>query len=283
MTTSSSRFARLRRWLWARKGRVGATLCATALSGYGVTYAAVTLRSSPTDRSVTLPDGRSLAYRVAQAGDGTGPRVILVHGSPADASSWDRLLATSEDTLAGLEVIAIDRLGYGNSTPGAELSLRVHAQSLEPLLTRETILVGHSYGGPVALRAAAAFPDRVLGLVLVAGACDPRMQDAQTTRALIDGLGRAVPEPWAVSNRELLALTDENRGMTPVLPLVRCPVITLHGTWDPVCPHDGTVSFLETSLPSAASVETRSLARTGHNIQLSQPDEIARAIVDLTR
>mgnify|MGYP006422752319 CR=1 FL=1 len=101
---------------------------------------------------------------------------------------------------------AAHRLGYGNSTPGHELSLEAHARSLEPFLTGtfssdaqrgvRPILVGHSCGGPVALRAAVEYPDLVGGVVLVAGATDPYMQDSRWFRRLVNRVSLVVPEPW---------------------------------------------------------------------------------------
>jgi pimeloyl-ACP methyl ester carboxylesterase len=215
-------------------------------------------------------------------GGGGGRRVVLVHGAPADCSSWDRLIEQQAEALAGLEVIAVDRLGYGNSTSGTETSLAAHAASLKPLLTPGTVLVGHSYGGPVALRAAADSPELVGAVVLVAGACDAEMNDAVWARKLGDALSFAMPDSWATANRELLALTEENDAMRGVLARVVCPMVIVHGTWDPVCPHDGTVEYLRGALVNA-DVRVVSLKRAGHNLHLTHPEVVAREIVGVAR
>lgn len=258
--------------------RIAAVSLGMLVCAYGAAYAAVALAGSDADQRIMLPDGEAIAYRVLGRPEGRGERVILVHGAPADSGSWDRLWMREAESLSHLEVVAVDRIGYGNSTGGEETSLAAHALGLEPLLGPGAILVGHSYGGPVAMRAAAEFPDRVEGVVLVAGACDPFMDDAQWFRRVVDGLGPAVPEPWHVANAELLALTDENRAMIPLLERVTCPVVVVHGTWDPVCPHDGTIEFLRDALPNAASVEVVSLPRAGHNLHLSHTGKVADAI-----
>lgn len=270
----------MRRPLAILRRRPRRTLAAAlllALGAYATVYAAVATAQSPTDRAVATPDGRTLAY--LREGPTDAPRrVILLHGAPADASSWRRLLDIAPQALPEVEWIAVDRLGYGASDSAAETSLEAHARSLEPLLTPGCVLVGHSYGGPVALRAAADFPDRIGAIVLVAGATDPTMNDAETLRALLDLAPRVVPPSWAAANRELLALTGENDVMQGALGRVRCRVVAVHGEWDPVCPHDGTLGRLESDLPNAASVATISLPRAGHNLHLSRTEDVLGAI-----
>jgi len=153
---------------------------------------------------------------------------------------------------------------------------------VRPLLTPGTILVGHSYGCPAALRAAADYPELVGGLVLVAGACDAEMQDAIWARKLGVAFSFAMPDSWDTANRELLALTDENDAMRDLLDRVVCPVVIVHGTWDPVCPHDGTVQYLQGALVNA-DVRVVSLKHAGHNLHLTHPEVVAREIAAVAR
>lgn len=211
-------------------------------------------------------------------------RVVLVHGSPADASSWDRVREISGE-VAGVEWVAVDRLGYGNSTHACETSLCAQARSLEPLLVdppeHGVILVGHSFGGPVVLRAAVEFPERIAGIVLVAGACDANMKDSQWFRKGVEALGVAVPESWSHANRELLALTDENRAMEPLLDRVRCPVVVIHGTWDPVCPFEGTAAYLRSHLTGASELRIVEVDRALHNLHISHADTVMHEVLRL--
>jgi pimeloyl-ACP methyl ester carboxylesterase len=272
------------RWAWNRKGRIALTGVALLVGGYACVFAMVACAVSPTNNSVQLTDGRALAYHRPLAADGESTqaepaqRLILIHGAPADAGSWSTMIGRHGEALAGFDVVVVDRLGYGNSAEGEELSLERHARSIEPLITDGAIVVGHSYGGPVALRAAVEYADKLAGVILVAGACDPYMGDSVWAREAVDAASPLIPDSWAVANRELLALTAENRLMEPMLTEVTCPVVVVHGTWDPVCPHDGTVEYLERSLIRAAGVKTVSLTRAGHNLHLSHPDVIVGEI-----
>lgn len=277
------------RWAWGHKRRTAAYFIGTAIGVYATVFACVACAVSPTDSRVKLPDGREMAYCRWQTGAKPVARVVLVHGAPADASSWTRLRreAASNAGQDGIEWIAVDRLGYGNSTAGTESRLAEQARALEPWLDDPpqggVILVGHSYGGPVVARAAAEYPDRIRGIVLVAGACDPYMNDAQWFRRAVDGVGALIPDAWEVGNRELLDLTDQNRMMESMLDRVTCPVVVVHGTWDPVCPFEGTVSYLQKRLTSAQSVRVVRLARAGHNLHLWHPDVILNEIDTLMK
>lgn len=279
MKTSTRRQWRAR--IWRRKWRVIGVLTLVFVVAYSGVHAAVSLSSSDTDQFVTLPDGSHLAYRVVNASvssDHHRQRVIFVHGAPADATSWRRLLESHGHELHDVEVVVVDRLGYGNSSPATVASLETQAASLEPLITPGAILVGHSYGGPVVLLAAAKYSEQIAGIVIAAGACDPYMDDSQWLRRAIDAAAPVIPQAWSAANLELLALTDDNQSMINRLDEVRCRVAVLHGTWDPVCPHDGTTNFLRDSLSGATAIRVESLPRSGHNVHLSHPDKIVELI-----
>lgn len=258
---------------------IGISLIAL-LGAYTVVFVAVSSAESETDCFVTLRDGRRLAYRIVNPNEAGADRtrLIFVHGAPADAGSWNRLLDRYQKELESFEVVVVDRLGYGNSTREPETELRAHARSLEPLLTPGTLLVGHSYGGPVVLRAAAEFPELIKGVVLVAGACDPQMNDAQWLRRAIGALAPVIPDAWDAANLELLALTVENVSMRELLGEVSCSIGIVHGAWDPVCPQDGTIEYLRNELPRASAMRVESLGRTGHNVHLSNPGAIVELI-----
>jgi pimeloyl-ACP methyl ester carboxylesterase len=104
---------------------------------------------------------------------GREPAVLLIHGLPGTAEDFERV----SPLIAGRREIAIDRPGFGFSSGGYfpfDRQLRVLAGVLASLgVRRPPILVGHSYGGTVALGYAELHPGGVAGLVLVdaAAAC----------------------------------------------------------------------------------------------------------------
>ena len=126
--------------------------------------------------SVALADGTRL--NMVQLGP--GPSVVLVHPTPGSAYDWGSLPQLLVG--AGRHVVVYDRKGYGFSDRRAEgeaYTLDANAKELGQLLAaldlRDVTLVGWSYGGAVALRAAALDPERIGRLVLV-GSMGPTWQ-----------------------------------------------------------------------------------------------------------
>lgn len=94
--------------------------------------------------------------------------VLLLHGQPGTGADFAAVVA---GLPAGTTALAPDRPGYGgNATPagGFEANARWALEQLDRAGLERAVLVGHSWGGGVALTAAALAPERVLGLVLVA-------------------------------------------------------------------------------------------------------------------
>lgn len=100
---------------------------------------------------------------------GSGPGVVCLHANASTSSQWRALM----DSLARrFHVLAADGYGAGKSPPwpaDRPVSLRDEVALLEPVLARAGdpfVLVGHSYGGAVALIATVTQPHRVRALAL---------------------------------------------------------------------------------------------------------------------
>ncbi|MEA2391635.1 MAG: hypothetical protein QOK31_1744 [Solirubrobacteraceae bacterium] len=117
---------------------------------------------------------------------GEGPPVVLLHGQPGVATTWDRVTVALR---RGARVIAPDRPGYG-ATGGRAVGLRANAEVVRDLLDALEIeratVVGHSWGGGAALALAQAHPERIDGLVL---AC------SIGTRSSVDAVDRLLARP----------------------------------------------------------------------------------------
>lgn len=110
--------------------------------------------------------GARVAYRAA----GSGETVLLLHSSACSSAQWRALC---EMLQARYRVLAPDLYGYGQTDqrPGpASPGLSDAAALVDAVLSGEAErihLVGHSYGGAVALRCAADRPERLLSLTLI--------------------------------------------------------------------------------------------------------------------
>ncbi|HEX9065183.1 MAG TPA: alpha/beta hydrolase [Streptosporangiaceae bacterium] len=94
--------------------------------------------------------------------------LVLLHGQPGLGSEWDQVVA---GLPARFRALAPDRPGHGASTQvggGLDVNAAAVLADLDARGIQRAVLVGHSYGGGVALRVAATAPERVEALVLLA-------------------------------------------------------------------------------------------------------------------
>ncbi len=101
---------------------------------------------------------------------GSGPVVMLVHSSVSGARMWRRLM---DDLKDDFHVRAVNLYGYGRTSAWPSdlpQSLDDQARLVETALPKNAdavCLVGHSFGGSVAMKLAARLSGRVTGLVLL--------------------------------------------------------------------------------------------------------------------
>ena len=134
--------------------------------------------SHPTRAVVDTTSGR-IAYR--EDGDGA-ETVVLIHGALLTAD--DMMIALAGRLAPRARLVAMDRPGHGGSDPHRSDQGSLWAQATAILEACRTLglraprLVGHSFGGAVALAAAMAEPDAVSGVVAVAPICfaEPRLE-----------------------------------------------------------------------------------------------------------
>jgi pimeloyl-ACP methyl ester carboxylesterase len=92
-----------------------------------------------------------------ETGPDDAPLLVLVHGAPDRRTAFRRVI----EHLPDLRVVTYDRRGYGEAADMAPAtSLADYAQDLLAVLDgRRAIVVGHSFGGNVALLAATVRPE----------------------------------------------------------------------------------------------------------------------------
>lgn len=121
--------------------------------------------SSGDARMITTPHGDVAVWDV-----GEGAPILTLHGCPGSARDFAALAGR----LAGRKrVISLDLPGFGRGVAppgGPSLSGWIEATVavMDALELPPAVLVAHSYGGHVALGAAAARPTQVAGVALVA-------------------------------------------------------------------------------------------------------------------
>lgn len=235
-----------------------------------------------------------------EAGPEDGPLVAIVHGSMDRSAGMLRL---SRRLDGHYRVLRYDRRGYGRSHPHPgpfEMDGQV-ADLVELLAGRRAVLVGHSYGGNVALATAARHPDLVAGVVVYesplswmpwwpsttartladAEEVGPGETAERFMRRLIgDRRWEELPERTRQVRRdEGTALIGELRDLRTREPWTaeRLPLPVAVGVGERGAPHhrDG-MSRLAALLPDATLVE---LAGAGHGAPVTHADDMVDRLV----
>ncbi len=174
----------------------------------------------PIDQYIDLRDG---AFHYRDWG-GDGRPIVLLHGAGFTGHQWNLMAPLLAQSA---HIYALDLRGHGESAKlddGYDLDSAVAdvREFIELLALKAPILVGHSWGGSIALRYAAEEPDMCAGIVLVDGGFVEiasfetwEKTEQAVSRSLLDGLkveafltgARALPDYasiWSPEVEEIL-------------------------------------------------------------------------------
>ena len=156
--------------------------------------------------------------------EGTGPLVLLVHGTPTWSFLWRELIGRLAQTH---RVVAPDHLGFGLSDkpPGAPYRPEDHAARLAALIDHlelcDITLVVHDFGGPIGLSYALERPQNVRAFVLYNTWFWSRADDTASvwaSRLLGGPIGRFFYTRLNLSPRVLLpALFSDRAKLSPTI------------------------------------------------------------------
>ena len=124
------------------------------------------------ETQVEVGDGRTLhVYDTGTAGPDGNLVVFWHHGTPNTGAPPEPLFEAAD--RLGIRWVSYDRPGYGGSTSRKDRNVASAAADVSDVADALGIarfaVMGHSGGGPHALACAALLPERVLGVVSVAG------------------------------------------------------------------------------------------------------------------
>lgn len=240
---------------------------------------------------------------------GSGPAVILLHGSGPGVSAWTNWRRVMPALAEDFDVIAPDMAGFGHTErrPQDVYAIKLWVQHLLGLMDaldiESTSLVGNSFGGSLALAAALRHPDRFQRLVLMGTPCDtfamtPGLRagwDYEPSREAMRSVMSLFPfDPSVITDelveeryrvsclpgaqeglRKLLAKpSDEGETMLSGIPEkvvadLQQPALVLHGREDQVIPVEMGLK-LARAIPNA---DLHVFGRCGHWVQAERPDQ----------
>ena len=264
-------------------------------------------------RDVRTPDGGSIV--VWEAGDPSGPPVLLLHGLSFSAAVWTRQLHAPR--LAGLRLIAPDLRGHGHSGPAGPAGFRRQlwaadlAAIVDDLAVTDLAVVAWSYGAIVLgcyLQASGPGPVTSVSLVAPGSHCgsavaledlsgagaDPALtaSDADVAVPALSAFVRACAAPTALApDDEALLLGAALRvapatraamlafevDHRPLWAALALPLSVLYGTEDAIIA-PASSARLAASHPDAS---VQRFAGSGHMPFWSVPDRFATHLLRL--
>lgn len=220
--------------------------------------------------------------RYLSIGDADKQPLVLVYGAPGSIFDW-QMLAKRARIYEKYRLLIVDRPGYGATKPRkAETSIENAAKRVLEVLAEESqkaVVMGHSYGGPIAVVMGALQPEKIEKVIGVAGQYDPDNE-------LVFGISYYIrfgifkyllPRMLWVSNKEKLAHAEAQRAVLPLYKNIPIPVILIHGDADSLVPYENS-PFLMQFLNGEAKLIT--LKGYDHPLQMQEVDYLVDFALD---
>ncbi|MCH1432395.1 MAG: alpha/beta hydrolase [Flavobacteriaceae bacterium] len=225
--------------------------------------------------------GLNLRHIHSKPYDPALPTLFFIHGAPGSSDNFDGYLT---DSLLNQHVnlISLDRLGYGYSEFGvAYPEIEEQAESLLPVLQKyhnpslPSLLVGWSYGGPIAAAMVLKDPVSCSGVVLLALALDPeaeryfklgRLAEYRLTRWM-------VPQTFIVAQKEKRAHVASLKEFEDLWNTIAVPVLMLHGAQDKIVPFAPNAEFATSHFPKAL-FQLKKILNAGHVFPMQQEQKV---------
>jgi pimeloyl-ACP methyl ester carboxylesterase len=234
--------------------------------------------------------------------EGSGPPVVFIHGWAASQRFWKHQVPFFARKY---QTVTYDLRGHGDSKkPKKGYDVSDHVDDLHEVITglglKRPILVGHSFGGMIALQYTLDHPDDVHGLVLVGTSLRPVSSGGRSWYMSIFKLILRISRSWAGSmtrgrlfgpdvDPELVRWVNEDSLRTPTRVVIACldaagrfnvldrlgelsvPTAMVRGEFELGRPSKDSAPVQKKSglIPHAKSFV---IPKAGHNCMLEQPD-----------
>lgn len=237
---------------------------------------------------------------------GQGIPVVFIHGFPFDHTIWEPLAPLLCDRA---RIILPDLRGFGKSpVTDAVYTMRLLAEDIVRLLDRleieKAVVVGHSMGGYVSLSFAQAYPNRLLGLGLIAtqaAADNPERRQSRyktaesvmhkgarvvagdmvktltRNKALVQPITQLILQAQPAGIVGALKGMAERHDLTGELANIQVPAVVIYGASDQLLPKE-RAEMMAQMLPKGWLVE---VPDTGHMLMMEEPAAVAEPLRQL--
>ncbi len=245
-------------------------------------------------------NGISVHYKVV----GQGPTILILHGWGRGSDSYSTV--QEQLALAGFKVIVPDLPGFGKTNPphrvwGVDDYTNFVFQFARVLGLQKFVLLGHSFGGQVALKVAVLYPELVQSLILYGAAVIRRKPGTKTIMVrYIAKAGNMMFSVWPLSMiqsfaRKILYRILRNRDeryskgimkqvgekilrqdLSAFLGGVKVPTFIIWGDRDDKTPLQDAYILKEGIQGSSLEI----IPNAGHRIHQEAPEQFVRYIVN---
>lgn len=232
---------------------------------------------------------RDFSLRWIEAGDPEASTLVfLFHGAPGGFGDYSAFMEDEQLTREAL-LLTFDRPGYGASRYGQPMpSIVEQVEAARFVLDRyqadSVVLVGYSYGGPIAGAFAARYPERVKALLLLASVQAPEAEKIFWFNPWLDTrLARWLFPPLLhVANEEKLGHAEALNVIRDDWKKIEAPVVHLHCTDDWIAPYEENVAWSRTHIPPE-QLEIVSWTGGSHFLPNQQKERIKPILLGLIR
>jgi pimeloyl-ACP methyl ester carboxylesterase len=231
---------------------------------------------------ITKKEFKSFDYRVLTTQkeiDTTKPTIVFIHGSIGSALDFKKYMLDSV-LRKKANLISYDRVGYGiYQTGNVQESITFEIEMVENLIAKinpaKTILVGYSYGGPIAL----ASKKKYKKIVLLAPAVYSNLEKMswllnlykwKTTRWV-------VPKTWQAASKEVLTHQKDLQSFEKYWHKNPSSIICIQGDSDWIVPYKNSLLLQQQIFPEKFKLLT--LKNVGHGLIWTNFKDIKKVLI----
>ena len=220
--------------------------------------------------------------------------IIFIHGTPGSWSIFGRYMV-NESLLAQAQMVSVDRLGWGysiaknkNLPMGIEPNIKNQSDYIAGLVKRlnanqdrPVILVGFSFGAPVAMRMALDYPELVDGLMLLAGMINPDIEAPRWyNHFTATSFGQwVIPDELKRSNLEMMEKQKYILENSKKYSMLSIPLTIIQGEKDELV-YSANMDYAEKAFNPDLTKIIR-VPKQGHIVVLEQKDLVFKELNEL--
>lgn len=210
--------------------------------------------------------------------------LVFVHGAPG---TWDAFkeYITDKDIFQNTRVVAYDRPGYGGSSenviPGIQDQAEVLIAIVERFGLKKNILVGHSFGGPIAAMCGVDKRVNADAVIMIAPLIDPKSEPIFWYSYFSHWklTSWILPSELVVAGSEKFAHSNELKKIEDRWGDGSCRFIHVHGLEDGLAPGKENIEFSKSHIPKE-NLETIIYNDKGHLILWTEYDLMKEIIIN---